>query len=55
MFTHLQPAAMQAGVMFRAAAIALAALVALDWYFLDSKYVGTVGAVARSVVHFVVG
>ena len=41
--------------MFRAAAVALAALVALDWYFLDGKYLGTVEALARSLIHFAIG
>jgi hypothetical protein len=42
-------------MVFRAAAVAVGALVALDWYFLDGKYVGTVEAMARSLIHFVVG
>jgi hypothetical protein len=37
--------------MFRAAAVALAALVALDWYFLDGKYIGAVEEIARSLIH----
>jgi hypothetical protein len=41
--------------MLPAAAVALAALVAIDWYFLDGKYVSAVEALARSLIHFVVG
>jgi hypothetical protein len=41
--------------MFRTAAVTLAALVAFDWYFLDGKYVATVEALARSLIHFAVG
>ena len=41
--------------MFRVAAVALAALVAIDWYFLDGKYLGAVEEVARSLIHFAVG
>ena len=44
---------MQSVPMFRAVAVALAALVLLDRYLLDGKYVGAVEAVARSVIHFV--
>jgi hypothetical protein len=40
--------------MFRAAAVALAALVALDVYFLGGTYLGTVEAVARSLIYFVI-
>jgi hypothetical protein len=39
--------------MFRAVAVGLAALVLLDRYLLDGKYVGVVETVARSVIHFV--
>lgn len=39
--------------MFRAAAVALAALVAFDIYFLDGKYLATVEALAHSLIHFV--
>lgn len=39
--------------MFRAAAVAVAALVAFDIYFLDGKYLGTVEAVTHSFIHFV--
>lgn len=30
-------------------------IVAIDWYFLDGKYVSAVEALARSLIHFVVG
>jgi hypothetical protein len=39
--------------MFRAVAVGLAAVVLLDRYLLDGKYVGVVETVARSVTHFV--
>jgi hypothetical protein len=39
--------------MVRGMAVTLAALVATDWYFLDGKYMGTVEALARSLIHFV--
>jgi hypothetical protein len=38
--------------MLRAAAVSLAGLVACDWHFLDGKYLGTVEALARSLIHF---
>jgi hypothetical protein len=41
--------------MFRASAVALAALVAFDIYFLGGKYLGTVEALARSFIHFAIG
>jgi hypothetical protein len=41
--------------MLRAAAIALTALLAFDSYFLGGKYIGTVEALARSFIHFVIG
>jgi hypothetical protein len=41
--------------MIRASVVALAALVLLDRFFLDGKYVGIVGAMGRSLVHFVIG
>jgi hypothetical protein len=41
--------------MFRALAVGLAALVLLDRYLLDGRYVDAVGAMARSLVHFVIG
>jgi hypothetical protein len=40
--------------MFRAAAVTSAALVALDWHFLDGKYLAAVEALARSLIHFVI-
>jgi hypothetical protein len=39
---------------FRTAVVALAALVALDWDFLDSKYLGTLAALARPLIHFTI-
>jgi hypothetical protein len=42
-------------MIFRAAAVAVAALAALDWYFLNGEYLGAVEAMARSLIHFVVG
>jgi hypothetical protein len=41
--------------MFRALAVGLAALVLLDRYLFDGRYVDTVGAVVRSLIHFVIG
>jgi len=41
--------------LFRIAAIWLVALAAFDLYFLDGKYIHTVEAVVRSVVHMMVG
>jgi hypothetical protein len=41
--------------MLRAAAVALAALVAWDIYFLGGKYIATIEALARSLIHFMIG
>jgi hypothetical protein len=41
--------------MFRSVAIALVAMAAFDLYFLDGKYVHTVEAIARSLVHWIIG
>jgi hypothetical protein len=41
--------------MLRALAVGLAALVLLDRYFFDGRYVDTVGAMARSLIHFAIG
>jgi hypothetical protein len=40
--------------MFRAMAVGLAALVLLDRYFFDGRYVDTAGAMVRSLIHFVI-
>jgi hypothetical protein len=40
--------------MLRAAAVLLAALAAFDSYLLDGKYIDTVGAMVRSLIHFVI-
>ena len=42
-------------VMFRIVAIWLVALAAFDLYFLDGKHIHTVEAVARSLVHMMIG
>jgi hypothetical protein len=41
--------------MVRASAVGLAALVLLDRYLFDGRYIDTVGAMARSLIHFVIG
>ena len=41
--------------MIRAAAVAVAALVAIDWYFLDGKICWHRRTIALSLIHFVVG
>jgi hypothetical protein len=41
--------------MFRAVAVGVAALVLLDRYLFDGRYIDTVGAMARSLIHFVIG
>ena len=41
--------------MFRTAAVALLALAAFDLYFLDGKSTHSVEALARSLIHFVIG
>lgn len=46
---------MQPARMIRAAAVGLSALVLMDRYLFDRRYIGAVEAMARSLVHFVVG
>ena len=41
--------------MFRAMAVGLAALVLLDRYLLDGRYIDTVVAMARPLIHFLIG
>jgi len=41
--------------MFRAVALGLAALLLLDRYLLDGRNIDTVVAMARSLIHFVIG
>jgi hypothetical protein len=41
--------------MFRVVAIALVAMAAFDWYYLDSKHLHAVEKVALSLVHHIVG
>jgi len=41
--------------MFRVVAIALVALAAYDFHFLDGKYTYAVDALARSLAHFIGG
>jgi hypothetical protein len=41
--------------MFREVAIAVVALAAIDHFFLDGKYIQSVQAVARSLMHFLIG
>ena len=40
--------------MLRGAAVILVALVAIDVYFLDGKYLSAAEAVARSFIHFAI-
>jgi hypothetical protein len=46
---------MQLRQMFRAMAVGLAALLLLDRYLFDGRYIDTVVAMARSLIHFVIG
>jgi hypothetical protein len=41
--------------MLRAVAVALAALILLDRYLLEDRYINTVVAMARSFIHFLIG
>jgi hypothetical protein len=41
--------------MIRASTVAVVALVAFDGYLLDGKYIGTLEALARSLIHFMIG
>jgi hypothetical protein len=41
--------------MLRAIAVGLSALVLLDRYLFDGRYLDTVEAMARSLAHFVIG
>lgn len=41
--------------MYRSVAIALVALAAFDRFYLGGKYMDAAGAMARSVIHFVIG
>ena len=41
--------------MFRAMAVGLAALLLLDRYLFDGRYIDTVVAMARSLIRFVIG
>ena len=38
--------------MLRSAAIALAAMAAFDYFYLDGKYIHSVQSVASSLLHF---
>jgi hypothetical protein len=42
-------------VMFRTAAVALVALAAFDYFYLDGKYIHSVQMAVLSILHFVVG
>jgi hypothetical protein len=41
--------------MFREVAIALVALAAFDYFYLDGKYVHSIEMAVRSMVHFMFG
>jgi hypothetical protein len=53
--TGFQSVARHIAIMFREVAIAVVALAAFDYFYLDGKYVHAIEMATRSLLHFVIG